>query len=90
MKLFEVTSNIIKQNPKSKSLRTTIPSEIAGIMELSDKDKLVWIVGVENNEPTIKLKKEQIFLIFFTKTSLTPFKAIANVLEPRILSATIL
>lgn len=57
MKLFEVTSNIIKQNPKSKSLRTTIPSEIAGIMELTDDDKLVWVVGVENNEPTITLQK---------------------------------
>ena len=57
MKLFEVESNIIRQNPKSKSLRTTIPSEIAGIMELTDKDKLVWEVGVENNEPIITLKK---------------------------------
>lgn len=57
MKLFEVTSKIIKQNPKSKSLRTTIPSEIAGIMELTDDDKLVWVVGVENNEPTITLQK---------------------------------
>ena len=57
MKLFEVESNIIRQNPKSKSLRTTIPSEIAGIMELTDNDKLVWEVGVENNEPKITLKK---------------------------------
>ena len=57
MKLFEVESNIIRQNPRSKSLRTTIPSEIAGIMELTDKDKLVWVVSVENNEPKISLKK---------------------------------
>ena len=58
MKLFEVKSNVIQQNPRSKSLRTTIPSEIAGIMELSDDDKLVWIVSVENNEPKISLKKQ--------------------------------
>ena len=57
MKLFEVESNIIRQNPRSKSLRTTIPSEIAGIMELTDKDKLAWIVSVEDNEPKISLKK---------------------------------
>lgn len=55
--MFEVESNIIRQNPRSKSLRTTIPSEIAGIMELTDKDKLAWIVSVENNEPKISLKK---------------------------------
>nr|WP_295000202.1 hypothetical protein [uncultured Methanobrevibacter sp.] len=55
--MFEVESNIIRQNPRSKSLRTTIPSEIAGIMELTDKDKLVWVVSVENNEPKISLKK---------------------------------
>lgn len=59
MKLFEVTSNIIRQNPKSKSLRTTIPSEIAGIMELSDNDKLIWVVSVEDNEPKISLKKQE-------------------------------
>ena len=59
MKLFEVTSNIIRQNPKSKSLRTTIPSEIAGIMELSDSNKLVWVVSVEDNEPKISLKKQE-------------------------------
>lgn len=59
MKLFEVESNIIRQNPRSKSLRTTIPSEIAGIMELTDKDKLAWVVSVENNEPKISLKKVQ-------------------------------
>lgn len=58
MKLFEVESNIIRQNPRSKSLRTTIPSEIAGIMELTDKDKLVWIVSVEDNKPKITLEKQ--------------------------------
>ena len=67
MKLFEVTSNVIRQNPKSKSLRTTIPSEIAGIMELSDNDRLVWIVSVEDNEPKISLKKQEWFFIFFSE-----------------------
>lgn len=59
MKLFEVKSNIIRQNPRSKSLRTTIPSEIAGIMELSEEQKLVWEVNVEDNEPVIILKKSE-------------------------------
>ncbi|MBQ2613504.1 MAG: hypothetical protein IJG19_06500 [Methanobrevibacter sp.] len=58
MKLFEVESNIIRQNPRSKSLRTTIPSEIAGIMELTDNDKLVWVVSVEDNKPKITLEKQ--------------------------------
>lgn len=59
MKLFEIESNIILQNPRSKSLRTTIPSEIVGIMELTDDDKLIWVVSVENNEPKVTLKKLQ-------------------------------
>ncbi len=59
MKLFEVKSNIIRQNPRSKSLRTTIPSEIAGIMELSEEQKLVWEVNVKDNEPVIILKKSE-------------------------------
>ena len=58
MKLFEVKSNVILQNPKSKSLRTTIPSEIAGILELTDDDKLVWEVNTNNNDINITLKKE--------------------------------
>ena len=58
MKLFEVKSNVILQNPKSKSLRTTIPSEIAGILELEDKDKLTWEVTTDNNEISVKIKKQ--------------------------------
>ena len=58
MKLFDVKSNIIKQNPNSKSLRTTIPREIGGILELSEEDKLVWEVNSDNNEITVIIKKE--------------------------------
>lgn len=58
MKLFDVKSNIIKQNPNSKSLRTTIPREIVGILELSEDDKLVWEVNSDNNEITVIIKKE--------------------------------
>ena len=59
MKLFEVKSNVILQNPRSKSLRTTIPSEIVGILELEDKDKLAWEVTTDNNEISVKIKKQQ-------------------------------
>ena len=58
MKLFEVKSNVILQNPRSKSLRTTIPSEIVGILELEDKDKLSWEVTTDNNEISVKIKKQ--------------------------------
>ena len=58
MKLFEVNSNVILQNPRSKSLRTTIPSEIVGILELEDKDKLAWEVTTDNNEISVKIKKQ--------------------------------
>ena len=59
MKLFEVKSNVILQNPKSKSLRTTIPSEIVGILELEDKDKLSWEVTTDNNEISVEIKEQQ-------------------------------
>lgn len=58
MKLFEVKSNIIQQNPKSKSLRTTIPSEIAGILELTKENKLIWEVNTNNEKITVHIKKE--------------------------------
>lgn len=58
MKLFEVKSNVIQQNPRSKSLRTTIPSEIVGILELQNTDKLSWEVQSQNNEIIVTLKKE--------------------------------
>lgn len=58
MKLFEVKSNVIQQNPRSKSLRTTIPSEIVGILELTNEDKLSWIVNAEDNDIIINIKKE--------------------------------
>ncbi len=58
MKLFEVKSNVILQNPRSKSLRTTIPAEIVGVLELEDKDKLAWEVTTDNNEISVKIKKQ--------------------------------
>lgn len=58
MKLFEVKSNVIQQNPKSKSLRTTIPSEIVGILELSNNNKLSWEVNSQNDEIVVTIKKE--------------------------------
>ena len=58
MKLFEVKSNVILQNPKSKSLRTTIPSEIVGILELSDKDKIIWNVSTDDNKISVNVKKQ--------------------------------
>lgn len=58
MKLFEVKSNIILQNPNSKSLRTTIPAEIVGILELHKDDKMVWVVNTDNGEIIVEIKKE--------------------------------
>ena len=58
MKLFEVKSNVIQRNPNSKSLRTTIPSEIVGILELTDTNKLSWEVNSQNDEIIVTIKKE--------------------------------
>ena len=58
MKLFEVKSNIILQNPNSQSLRTTIPAEIVGILELHKDDKMVWVVNTDDGEIIVEIKKE--------------------------------
>jgi len=59
MKLFEVESTANLQAPHSKSLRTTIPGEIAKALNLSAKDKLVWIVSAEDDELKVTVNKKQ-------------------------------
>ena len=56
--MFKVKSNVLQQNPRSKSLRTTIPSEICGVLGLQNDDKLIWDVNLVNEELTVLIKKE--------------------------------
>ena len=58
MKLFELESTVNLQTAHSKSLRTTVPVEIVQALELSDKDKLSWILSVENNELVCTVNKK--------------------------------
>ena len=59
MKLFELESTANLQTAHSKSLRTTIPVEIVKALNLTDKDKILWQVYVENNEMNIKIAKKE-------------------------------
>ncbi|MCR5027045.1 MAG: hypothetical protein K6A34_06360 [Methanobrevibacter sp.] len=56
--MFEVKSNVIQQNPNSKSLRTTIPSEIVGILGISNNNKLLWEVNSQDDKIVVTIKKE--------------------------------
>lgn len=59
MKLFELESTANLQTAHSKSLRTTIPVEIVKALNLTDKDKILWQVFVEDNEMKIKIEKKE-------------------------------
>ena len=59
MKLFELESTVNLQTSHSKSLRTTVPVEIVQALKLSDKEKLIWTVSVEDNELVCTVNKKQ-------------------------------
>ena len=59
MKLFELESTANLQTAHSKSLRTTIPVEIVKALNLTDKDKILWQVFVEDNEMKIRIAKKE-------------------------------
>lgn len=56
--MFELESTLNLQNPKSNSLRTTLPIELVKAMNLSNKDKLVWEVSTLNDELVVTVKKK--------------------------------
>lgn len=57
--MFELESTANLQTAHSKSLRTTIPVEIVKALNLTDKDKILWQVFVEDNEMKIKIEKKE-------------------------------
>lgn len=59
MKLFEVESTANLQAAHSKSLRTTIPSEIVKALQLSVKDKICWTIFAEDDEIVVKVEKKE-------------------------------
>lgn len=58
MIMFEVESTANLQSPHSKSLRTTIPSEVVKALHLSVKDTLNWTIAAENDEMVITVSKK--------------------------------
>ena len=59
MKLFEVESTANLQASHSKSLRTTIPTEVVKALNLSVKDKICWTISAENDELVVKVEKKE-------------------------------
>ena len=59
MKLFEVESTANLQAKHSKSLRTTIPTEIVNALKLSVKDTIIWTIFAENDELVVKVEKKE-------------------------------
>jgi len=51
----QITS-LTKANKNSESLRTTVPSSIINQFDLSEGDRLLWILEPNKNELFIKIK----------------------------------
>ena len=56
--MFELESSVNLQNPKSNSLRTTLPIELVKLLHLQDKDKLIWSIATKNDELIINVTKK--------------------------------
>lgn len=57
--MFEVESTANLQASHSKSLRTTIPTEVVKALNLSEKDKISWTIFAEDDELVIKVSKKE-------------------------------
>ena len=58
VRLIECESNVTTTNPRSKSLRTTIPIEIRNTLKLEPGSKLKWFVEIEGEELVVHVKRE--------------------------------
>ncbi len=59
VRLIESESNVTTTNPRSKSLRTTIPPEIRKALKLEAGSKLRWNVDIENDKIVVSIEKSE-------------------------------
>ncbi len=59
VRLIESESNVTTTNPRSKSLRTTIPPEIRKALKLEAGSKLRWYVDIENDKIVVSVEKSE-------------------------------
>ena len=57
--MIESESNVTTTNPRSKSLRTTIPPEIRKALKLEAGSKLRWNVDIENDKIVVSIEKSE-------------------------------
>ncbi|WP_304093176.1 AbrB/MazE/SpoVT family DNA-binding domain-containing protein [Methanobrevibacter ruminantium] len=57
--MIESESNVTTTNPRSKSLRTTIPPEIRKALKLEAGSKLRWYVDIENDKIVVSVEKSE-------------------------------
>lgn len=55
--LIEAESKVIKPNPKSLALRSSLPKEIVSILKLNDKDVIKWKALTKNDIPYVIVEK---------------------------------
>ena len=56
--MLKLVSSLNLHNQKSKSLKTTLPIELVKLLNLNDKDRLVWNVVTKNDELVITVSKK--------------------------------
>lgn len=56
--MLELVSSVNLHNQNSNSLKATIPRELVKILDLKDKDHLLWNVATKNDELVITVTKK--------------------------------
>jgi len=54
---MESKTKLVAPNPKSISLRTSVPREIIKTLDLTPNDEINWIVKAENNNMIVEITK---------------------------------
>lgn len=54
-----IETNVASAKTGTKSLKTTIPQAIVEYLQLSDKDRLEWQVGIKNDEPVALVRRKE-------------------------------
>ena len=54
-----IETNVASAKTGTRSLKTTIPQAIVEYLQLGDKDRLEWQVGIRDNEPVALVRRKE-------------------------------
>ena len=54
---MKITTKLARPNPKSQSLRTSVPSEVRNALDLNEDSQVDWILKAVDNKIVIEVEK---------------------------------